>query len=90
MRGTYGDRLAGLRLQPALQRPTARKYERVRTLAVDHGKLDFGVEGRGMNGQPHAGKFSQPTGRHIDLAQIGCQCRGTAIRPLRPRLRRLI
>jgi hypothetical protein len=69
MRGMDGDPSAGFRLNPSPQRPPAREYERVRTVAVDHGKLKFDFERRGTHGLPHA-SFSKLGGWHrLDLAQ---------------------
>lgn len=71
MRGMNGDVLAGLHLDPALQRPSAREYQRVQALMVDHGKFDLVVERRGTDGLPHGGFCSPPASRRIDLGQSG-------------------
>lgn len=69
--GANGDAFGGFRLGPAVRRSVARKYQRVRTLAVDHGKLDLDVERRGADALPHAGFCSPPADCHIDLSQVG-------------------
>ena len=57
MRGTNSYPLTGLRLNPATQRPTAREHKRMRTVAVDDGKFDLRLKGRGADGLPHQGKL---------------------------------
>jgi hypothetical protein len=37
-----------------MQHAPARKYERVRLLVFDHGKLEVAVEGRSFDGLPHS------------------------------------
>ena len=70
MRRMDRDRFGGFRLEPAPQRPPARKHQRVRTISVDHGKLDFGVERRSTDGQPHAGLCKPAAKPRLDLAQM--------------------
>jgi hypothetical protein len=42
----------------------------VRTLTVDHGKLDLGVERRSTDGQPHASVCKPAARPRFDLAQV--------------------
>lgn len=51
MRRADGNAFGGFRLGPAAQGPTARKYERVRTIVI--GNRDLDVEGCGVDALPH-------------------------------------
>ena len=53
MRRADGNAFGGFRLDPAAQGPTARKYERARTIVIDQRELDLDGEGCSADALPH-------------------------------------
>jgi hypothetical protein len=60
---------ARLRLHPAPHNALARKNQRVRAVAIDHGEFEIAIERRARDGLPHLNDHAAADQSGIDLDQ---------------------
>lgn len=67
MRRVHVDPFLGLRVDPSIKRATARKHQRVRTVALDDGELKITTVWRSGYGLPHSKLLRRLNSRYLDL-----------------------